>query len=276
MGGATGALMLVRGVGDVASAVAHCWFRIGHPALLACEARPALPRRAMAFVDAVFDGAAELDGVRAERVDALPQAQALFARRAAIPVWPAPALDLAALCAALAPAVLVDARLRKRDAPEPLRGLAPLTVALGPGWVAGEHADLAVETSWEDLGRVIERGPTRALEGAPRAIAGLGRERVVYAPRAGVLRTARRLGEIVAAGERVATLDGEPVRAPVAGLLRGLTRDGVEVPAGAKIVEIDPRGAQGVWRGIGERPRILADAVTAAVTRRLAPRAPTP
>jgi xanthine dehydrogenase accessory factor len=268
--------MLVRGVGDVASAIAHRWFTLGNPALMVCEAQPALPRRAMAFVDAVFDGAAELVGVRAERVDALPQAHAALARRTAIPVWPAPALDLAALCAALAPAVLVDARLRKRDPPEPLRGLAPLTVALGPGWVAGEHADLAVETAWEDLGRVIERGPTRDLAGAPRAIGGLARERVVYAPRGGALRALRHLGEIVAAGERVATLDGEPVAAPVAGLLRGLTRDGVTVAAGAKIVEIDPRGADGVWRGIGERPRVLADAVVAAVTPRLAPGAPTP
>jgi xanthine dehydrogenase accessory factor len=170
----------------------------------------------------------------------------------------------------------VDARLRKRDPPEPLRGLAPLTVALGPGWVAGEHADLAVETAWEDLGRVIERGPTRDLAGAPRAIGGLARERVVYAPRGGALRALRRLGEIVAAGERVATLDGEPVAAPVTGLLRGLTRDGVTVAAGAKIVEIDPRGADGVWRGIGERPRILAEAVAAAVKPRLAPGEPTP
>lgn len=257
--------MLVRGVGDVASAIAHRWFGLGRPAAIVCEAQPALPRRAMAFVDAVYDGAAELEGVRAERVGSLEETRAALARRAAIPVWPAPPLSIARLCAALAPAALVDARLRKRDAPEPLRGLAPITIALGPGFVAGEHADLAVETSWEDLGRILSAGPTRALNGAPRAIAGLARERVVYAPRPGVLRAVRELGEAVAAGDVVATLAGAPVAAPVAGLLRGLTRDGVTVRAGAKIVEIDPRGDAGLWRGIGERPRVLAQAVARAV-----------
>jgi xanthine dehydrogenase accessory factor len=270
------ALLVVRGAGDVASAIAHRWFALGRPVLILCEARPSLPRRAMAFVDAVFDGAAVLEGVRAQRVATLAQARALLAERAAIPLWPAPPLELAALCAALAPAVLVDARLRKRDAPEPLRGLAPLTVALGPGFVAGHHADLAVETGWEGLGRVLTSGVTQALKGAPRAIEGLARERVVYASGAGELRALRRLGELVSAGETVATLNGDAVAAPVAGLLRGLTRDGVRVAAGTKIVEIDPRGERGVWAGIGERPRALAAAVTRAAEERLAQRPLTP
>ncbi|HSO07157.1 MAG TPA: hypothetical protein VLW45_07950 [Pelomicrobium sp.] len=272
----TGGLMLVRGVGDVASAIAHRWFGLGRAVAIACEAQPALPRRAMAFVDAVFDGSAALEGVRAERVGSLLDARALLSHRAAVPVWPAPSLSLAELCAGLSPAVLVDARLRKRDAPERLRGLAPLTIGLGPGFVAGEHADLAVETSWDDLGRILRAGATRALNGAPRAIAGLSRERVVYAPRAGILHAVRALGEVVAAGDVVATLDDAPVAAPVAGLLRGLTRDGVTVHAGAKIVEIDPRGETGAWRGIGERPRILAEAVTRAAEESLASRQATP
>ena len=50
-----------------------------------------------------------------------------------------------------------------------MRGLAPLTIGLGPNFVAGETVDFAVETSWGDaLGAVIKRGPTLALAPSKR------------------------------------------------------------------------------------------------------------
>ncbi|BCU06426.1 hypothetical protein [Allochromatium tepidum] len=56
----------------------------------------------------------------------------------------------------LRPAILVDARMRKRQVPEDQRHPAPLTIGLGPGFIAGGQVHLAVETAWgEDLGRLI-------------------------------------------------------------------------------------------------------------------------
>jgi xanthine dehydrogenase accessory factor len=43
---------------------------------------------------------------------------------------------------------LIDARMRKRAVPEKQRGIAPLTIGLGPNFIAGETVDLAIETSW--------------------------------------------------------------------------------------------------------------------------------
>jgi xanthine dehydrogenase accessory factor len=50
--------VLVRGAGDVGSAVAAVLFRAGYAVALHDEPAPVAPRRGMAFADAVFDGAA--------------------------------------------------------------------------------------------------------------------------------------------------------------------------------------------------------------------------
>jgi len=141
--------VLVRGVGDVGSAVAHRLFGAGYAVAIHDDTRPATTRRTMAFTDAVFDGQVCLAGVTAARADDLDRATAWLAARGRLPVLMS---DFAAALVALAPAVLVDARMRKRATPEAQRGLAPLTVGLGPNFVAGGNVDLAIETSWEALG----------------------------------------------------------------------------------------------------------------------------
>ncbi|MCX7624457.1 MAG: hypothetical protein RMK01_12295 [Thermomicrobium sp.] len=264
--------VLVLGVNDVASAVAHRLWSAGYAVVLACDPQPTVTRRGMAFADAVFDGEAELEGLVARRVENAGEAERLLEERSAIPLLVAQdvAQHVARLAAELAPEVIVDARMRKRAQPERLRGLAPLTVGLGPGFVAGEQVDVTVETSWEELGRVRWEGANRPLAGEPRPIAGIQRERYVYAPSAGRWRTARAIGESVTAGEPVAWIErddgtGVEIRAPVSGTIRGLTRDGVPVAEGTKVLEVDPRGAAGQWRGIGERPQRIAEGVLAAI-----------
>ena len=51
------ARVLIRGSGDVGSAVAHLLLRAGHGVVIHDVALPAAPRRGMAFADAIFDGA---------------------------------------------------------------------------------------------------------------------------------------------------------------------------------------------------------------------------
>jgi xanthine dehydrogenase accessory factor len=259
-------IVLVRGCGDVGSAVAHRLFEAGHPVVIHDTALPTAPRRGMAFADAVFDGACELAGVGALLVaEPLAIAGHLDAG-GAIPVSTA---DLDAVLAALAPGVLVDARMRKRATPEFQIGLAPLTIGLGPNFVAGETTDLAIETQWgDDLGCVIEHGTTNTLAGEPRSFDGHARDRFVYAPVAGVLRTQAAIGQAVRCGEDVATIDGRQLAAPLDGVLRGLTHDGVPVPEGLKVLEVDPRGDLSKVFGIGPRPRRIAEGVLSAIASR--------
>ncbi len=155
--------------------------------------------------------------------------------------------------------------MRKRVTPEPFRSSA-LTIGLGPNFVAGENADLAIETAWgEELGNVIKRGPTRPFEGEPREIEGHARDRYVYAPVSGLFLTEFRIGIPVAAGEEVARIGESILRAPLAGRLRGLTHTDVYVERGTKLIEIDPRGDDADIYGIGERPGRIAEGVLAAL-----------
>jgi xanthine dehydrogenase accessory factor len=257
------ATVLVRGSGDVGSAVAHVLLRAGYGVVLHDVERPAAPRRGMAFTDAVFDGSGELDGVRARRVDDTVALARALAARDVVCVTTA---GLGFVLATVQPDVLVDGRMRKREEPERQRDLAPLTIGLGPNFVAGETTHVAIETQWGDaLGTVVREGPTCALGGEPRSFDGHARDRFVYAPVAGVLRTGAAIGDRVSAGDVVATIGDEQLRAPLDGILRGLTHDDVAVTRGLKVVEVDPRGDPSSAFGLGARPRRIAEGVLAAI-----------
>ena len=253
--------VLIRGVGDVGSAVAHVLYRAGFAVAINDGPCPTTSRRGMAFTDAVFDGSATLEDVMAQRIDSLDDLEAAALSREFIPVTIVPIEPVVAM----GWAVLVDARMRKRALPEDQRGLVELTIGLGPNFVAGGNVDVAIETHWEGLGQVIRTGPTRPLEGEPRSIDGVGRQRFVYAPASGSFRTTAKLGDVVTAGEVVSHVDAVPLAAPIDGIVLAVTRDGVAVERGTKVLEIDPRGNPSAAFKIGERPRRLGEAVLSVI-----------
>jgi xanthine dehydrogenase accessory factor len=254
--------VVVRGIGDIGSAVAHRLFREGYAVVLHDVPMPTTTRRGMAFTDAVFEGHAALDGVHAVRAHDLARVRESLDSRNAIPVY---VRDFGHLLADVRPSILVDARMRKHDAPEIQRGVAALTIGLGPELVAGRHADVVIETSWDGLGGMITNGTSRPLAGEPREIAGHARDRYVYAPLDGVFRTKSRIGDAVRKGQEIAAIASMILTAPLDGVLRGLTRHGVPVGVRTKVIEVDPRNRDAEVRGIGERPRRIADGVLAAI-----------
>ena len=145
----------------------------------------------------------------------------------------------------LAPAVVIDAIIAKRNLGTNM-SMAPLTIALGPGFVAGRDVHAVVETMrGHNLGRIIMRGSAQPNTGIPGKIGGYAAERVIHASHAGVIRHVRAIGDYVLAGEPIAvieSLDGKhTVPASISGLIRGLIREGFAVPQGFKIADIDPR-----------------------------------
>jgi len=252
--------VLVRGVGDVGSAVAHRLFSDGYAVVIQDSPEPPATRRKMAFADAVFDGVARLDGVEARRAVDVDMVKALMGKTVAVFVGPFPDL-----LEAIKPDVLIDARMRKRMVPESQRGSAPLTIGLGPNFEAGVTCDVAIETSWDALGTMIRAGKPLPLAGEPRALGGHARDRYVYAPCDGVFRTRAEIGDRVDQGQPIATIGETVLVAPVAGVLRGLTHDGVPVSARTKVIEVDPRGRTAEVAGISERPRRIAAGVADAV-----------
>jgi len=156
--------------------------------------------------------------------------------------------------------------MRKHEPPESLRGLAPLTVGIGPDLEAEEIADIVIESAWGDtLGAIVTKGRTKRLGGEPREVGGMGRDRFVYAQRAGIFRTSREIGDEVDRGELVGAIDDTPVLAPLRGSLRGLSHDQAVVAAGTKVVEIDAAAHDWTARSIGDRPKKIAFGVLKAV-----------
>jgi xanthine dehydrogenase accessory factor len=257
--------VLVRGAGDVGSAIVVILHRAGYAVALHDESTTTTPRRGMAFADVLFDGQATLDGLTGLRVQTAAELCHALSADDFVPVT---ANQFDEIAGAAPWSALVDARMRKRSIPEPQRGIAPLVIGLGPNFVAGENVDLAVETMWGDrLGEVIEAGSTLPLAGEPRPIGGVARERFVYAPEAGLFITSARIGDRVEEGAVVATIGEVSLHAPIGGVLRGLTRSGVNVTARTKVIEVDPRGDPAGTVGLGARPRRIAEGVLKALAR---------
>lgn len=246
-------LIVVRGAGDLATGTIHRLKKAGFRLLVLEAEHPAAIRRQVALSEAVYAGSARVEDVEAVRMDVdlaekknrkelLEQEMERIWKKDGVPVLVDPAgLSIAAL----RPAVVVDAILAKKNLGT-TKEMAPLVIALGPGFMAGEDVDVVIETKrGHNLGRVIRSGSAVPNTGIPGIIGGYGKERVMHAQAEGILRNVASIGDIVEARAVIAEIETEngtvPVEASLSGLLRGLIRDGYPVTKGFKIADIDPR-----------------------------------
>lgn len=246
-------LIVVRGAGDLATGTIHRLKKAGFRLLVLEAEHPAAIRRQVALSEAVYAGSARVEDVEAVHMDVdlaekknrkelLEQEMERIWKKDGVPVLVDPAgLSIAAL----RPAVVVDAILAKKNLGT-TKEMAPLVIALGPGFTAGEDVDVVIETKrGHNLGRVIRSGSAVPNTGIPGIIVGYGKERVMHAQAEGILRNAASIGDIVEARAVIAEIETEngtvPVEASLSGLLRGLIRDGYPVTKGFKIADIDPR-----------------------------------
>lgn len=246
-------LIVVRGAGDLATGTIHRLKKAGFRLLVLEAEHPAAIRRQVALSEAVYAGSARVEDVEAVRMDVdlaekknrkellEPEMERIW-KKDGVPVLVDPAgLSIAAL----RPAVVVDAILAKKNLGT-TKEMAPLVIALGPGFTAGEDVDVVIETKrGHNLGRVIRSGSAVPNTGIPGIIGGYGKERVMHAQAEGILRNVASIGDIVEARAVIAEIETEkgtvPVEASLSGLLRGLIRDGYPVTKGFKIADIDPR-----------------------------------
>ena len=235
-------LVLIKGAGDLATGAAVRLYRAGIPVVMTEVAQPTAVRRTVAFSQCMYDGAAQVEGISARRAEDAGAARRAL-ERGEVPVLCDPA---AAILGELPFDGVVDAILAKRNLGT-RRDMAPLTIALGPGFVAGQDVDAVVETKrGHRLGRIIREGSAIPNTGIPGIIGGYGAERGIHAQAAGFFMNVRKIGDLVEKGETIATIrtpEGAeiPVTAQIPGILRGLLRSGYPVTPGFKIADIDPR-----------------------------------
>ena len=255
------ALVLIRGGGEMATGVAAALYRAGRRVIVTEIPEPRAIRRTVAFAEAIYQGAVEVEGIRAVRAESDSVGDVL--ERGDIPVLVDPEVTIRST---YPPEVLVDAIISKRNAGGTSLGWAPLVVGLGPGFRAGVNCHLVVETArGHFMGRYYDQGEALPDTGVPGNIAGHTAGRLLRAPVDGRLVTLSAIGAQIQAGDTVARVDEAPVVAAIAGTLRGLLTGGLMVKAGEKIGDVDPRGRPEFCHLISDKARLIGSGVLSAI-----------
>ena len=262
-------LIIVRGGGDLATGSIYKLKKSGFPVLILEAANPSAIRRNVAFCEAVYQGKQTVEDMTCYLAESLEHAQQLLLEgKLVVLVDPA-----GESFPKLKPLAVVDAILAKKNLGTN-RNLAPITVALGPGFVAGEDVDAVIETKrGHNLGRVLREGAAAPNTGIPGVIGGFGKERVVHCPAKGILRNVKKITDTVSKGDVIAVIETEngivPVEATLDGILRGLIRDGYPVNPGFKIADIDPRTEEyNNCFTISDKARCIAGGVLEAILQK--------
>lgn len=230
-------LVVIKGAGDLATGVAYRLRRAGFPVVMTEIAQPTVVRRTVSFAQAVFHGAAEVEGMRA-RLVATPDEALTRARDSEVAVIVDPS---ATIIQALQPSIVVDAIVAKRNTGTSIDD-APAVIALGPGFRADIDVHAVIETNrGHRLGRVIWNGEAEPDTGIPGLVDGHGADRVLRAPASGTFVGIREIGDRVSQGDVVGYVEGRPVVVPFDGCLRGLIHTDVRVHRAMKIGDVDPR-----------------------------------
>lgn len=235
------ALIIVRGAGDLATGTIHRLWAAGFRVLALEAEHPAAIRRQVALSEVVYEGRVTVEGMTGVLVENSEQMQQAW-DAGEVPVLVDPQ---GKSIRQLKPQIVVDAIIAKKNLGTN-RKMAELTVALGPGFTAGEDVNIVIETKrGHNLGRIIRSGQAVPNTGIPGNIGGYAKERVIHADAQGILKNVHKIGDIVTQGEEIAFIQTSservPVYATITGIIRGLIRDGYPVTQGFKIADIDPR-----------------------------------
>lgn len=254
--------VIVRGGGDIASGTIQKLYRSGFKVLVLETERPTAIRRNVAFSEAVYEGETVVEDVKAVLVKDMSEIVRAW-EDDFIPV----AVDMEGkLIDIIKPYVVIDAILAKKNLGTNIN-MAPITIALGPGFCAGRDVNVVIETMrGHNLGRLIFNGFAMENTGIPGIIAGYAKERVIYSSCDGIIKNIKKIGDIVDKGEVIATVGDEDVKANIPGLLRGIIRDGTSVYKGLKIADVDPRLKEiENYNSISDKARCIGGGVLEAI-----------
>ncbi len=245
----------------MATGVAARLWRSGFPLLITEIANPRTLRRTVALSEAVYAGSTLVEDLPAQLVDG-PEQIKFVLTQSKIPVLVDPQADIVQT---LRPVILVDAVMAKKNIGTSLND-ASLVIGLGPGFTAGIDAHAVIETKrGHNMGRVLWQGSPAPNTGVPGKILGIGEQRVIRAPQAGVFQGLHNISAQVEQGQVLGYLDSLPVYAPISGVLRGLVHDRIYVKKNMKIGDIDPRNIQDYCWTISDKALAVGGGVLEAV-----------
>lgn len=253
--------ILIKGAGDLATGIGWRLFRAGYRVWMTDLAVPTAVRRSVSFSRAVYEGKAEVEGIRARLADSLNDGQKISSE-GCIPVFVDPE---AVILEDFKPDVLVDAIMAKKNLGTKITD-APFVIGVGPGFTAGIDCHRVIETKrGHYLGRVIDSGSAIPNTGIPGNIGGYTVERIIRASGDGRFMPLTAIGDWVEAGQIVAMSGNVPVKAQISGIVRGILQEGVLVTRGMKAGDIDARCERNHCFTISDKARAIGGGVLEAV-----------
>ena len=245
--------VLIRGGGDLATGVAHRLFKSGMKVLITEIPGPLVIRRTVAFASAVYEGGITVEGVTAR----LQKTEPFFTSEYITVIIDSECK----ICYSLKPDVIIDAIIAKTNKGT-LKYMAPLVIALGPGFKAGTDVHRVIETQrGHYLGKIIEEGYAETDTGIPGEVEGYTSQRIIRAPEDGIFISEKNIGHLIKEGEVIGKVQKAEVKAPLSGLIRGLIKNGIEVKKDLKIGDIDPREKKDLIYTISDKARALGGSV---------------
>ncbi len=252
-------LVLIRGAGEMASAVGVVLRRVGFPVIITELPLPHAIRRTVCFSDAMLNDFAEVEGIQALKADVVNYIEIL--KNGKIPVL----TDSIEIIKNIKPEFLIDARMLKKSVND-RRLLSQFTVGLGPGFTVDENCNAVIETMrGHDLGKVIWHGGAAPNTGVPGKIGGESAMRVVYSPGVGNIKWLANFGDIVKQNQVLGTLAEIELKSQISGIVRGLISPKVNITNGMKIADVDPRGRDVDYTTISDKARSVGRGVLEAI-----------
>lgn len=253
--------IIVRGAGDLATGVICRLYRSGFRVAALETDQPTVIRRTVALADTVQKGHAVVEGICARKFTDMDSFEEIL-KEGRVPIAADPD---GKWINRLKPMVVVDATISKKNIGTSSQ-MAPVVIAVGPGYYAGRDVDAVVETKrGHYLGSVIWEGMAEADTGIPGNIEGYTWERVIHAEASGRIRLVHDISDVVEKGECLAYIEDVPVTAKIGGVLRGMIADGSQVHKGMKIADVDPRGKKEYCNVISDKARSVAGGVLEAM-----------
>lgn len=255
-------IICVRGAGDIATGVIQKLARSGYRVYAVEIEKPTAIRRYAALSTSMDTGEFSVEDITARKINFSMENLYKCWEDGIIPVFSDPNLET---ISEIKPKGLIDAILAKKNLGTN-KTLAPITIALGPGFSAPQDVNIVIETSrGHNLGKMIKDGAALPNTGIPGIIGGESIRRVVYTKNSGNIKNLSSIGDYLKEGEPIFSVGDEIVYAPFNGILRGLITDGMFVKEGMKVADIDPRNLQkDVCCSISDKARCIGGAVLEA------------
>jgi len=259
--------ILIKGAGDLASAVALRLYRAGYTIVMTEIDMPTAIRRTVAFAEAVYVKSCDVENVSGIRADMTNYQNVL--EQGHIPILVNISQDD---IEKIQPRAVIDAIIAKKNFGT-YTNAGYFTIALGPGFIAPTDVDVVVETMrGHNLGRCIYQGAALENTGIPGDIGGYTTERVIRAEYAGTIDFTKEIGDYVTEKEVMGSIlteqGNKPIYATISGIIRGLIQNNYPVSKGLKISDIDPRCDSSHCHTVSDKGLALGGAVLEALLQK--------